>query len=447
MAEIVALVASIIAVVQIADRVTTLGYEFYGKVKGASREVMEMIATVSALKTILELLHRFVQVDENAARLPLFQSLCQPEGPLKECKEMLEDIESRIRLKREHSGKLKSITWPWQWEEMAKKLKTIERHKQTFTFALQGDVATKVLAIQDTVNEVHAVAKDGRDTINEVHSFTKEGRDTVHAIRHDLHTKRDFKIIKWLATTDPNTNHSAARQKWEPGTGDWFLSSNQFAQWFQSRKSLWLHGIPGAGKTILCSTVIENIRGRCTGDEICAFFYFDSISGEAAKQTVSAMLLSLLAQISTAQIEPEVRRLYEQCENGRRSPSFDEINKTIWMVLCKGPRVYLILDALDECSERALLLPVIQQILQIDRDVHLMLTSRKEYDIETTLQTSVAAIVSMEDRRVDSDIQIHVEQCLREDPKLCKWDEKIKQEIVTELVSGAKGMYDILRRS
>jgi hypothetical protein len=85
--------------------------------------------------------------------------------------------------------------------------------------------------------------------------------------------------------------------------------------------------------------------------------------------------------------------------------------------------------------------------LQIDCDVHLLLTSRKEYDIETTLQASVTVIVSMEDKLVDSDIEIHVEHCLHEDPKLCKWDEKIKQEIVTELVSGAKGMYDILRRS
>jgi hypothetical protein len=96
-------------------------------------------------------------------------------------------FESRIRLKREHSRRLKSITWFWQWEEMAKKLKTIERHKQTFTLALQGDVATKALAIQDAVIEVHAVAKEGRDTINEVHTLVKEGRDAVHTIQRDLH--------------------------------------------------------------------------------------------------------------------------------------------------------------------------------------------------------------------------------------------------------------------
>ena len=415
MAEIIALVASIIAVVQLADRVTTLGYEFCGKVKGASREVMEMIATVSALKNILELLSRFVQADENAIRLPLLRSLCQPDGPLKECEKILCEIESRILLKRENFGKLKLITWPWQWEEMAKKLKKIDRHQQTFALVLQGDIATTTLAIQDTVNEVH--------------SFSTQGRDSA--------------IINWLATTDQSSNHSVVRQKCEPGTGEWFLSSNQFEEWFQAEtKSLLLYGIPGSGKTVLCSTIIESVRSRCTSDESCAFFYFDSISGQVEKQTVSGMLSSFLAQISATQIEPEVHQLYEQCEKGRRTPTVDEIAETIFTVLCNGRKMYLIVDALDECSERPLLLRVIAQILQLDGDIHLLLTSRKEYDIQTTLLPSITVIVSMEDGHVDSDIRMHVEQCLRNDPKLCQWDEKIKDEIVKELVSGANGMYD-----
>ena len=425
MAEVVALVASIIAVVQLADRVTTLGYEFFGKVRGASREVAEMIATVSALKTILELLSRFVQVDENATRLPLFRSLCDPDGPLKECETLLGEIESRVRLKREHSGTIKTITWHWQWAEMAKKLKVIDRHKQTFTLALQGDIATTTLAIHDTVNEVHA--------------FAKEGRDVARALRHDI---RDSKVIKWLATTDPNSNHSAARQKWEPETGAWFLLSSEFGQWLQSKRSLWLHGIPGAGKTILCSTIIANVQSRCRSDEICAFYYFDSISGQVEKQTVSAMLSSLLAQISPAtEIEPEIRQLYERCDNGRRTPTVHEMTETLFAVLRKGRRMYLILDALDECSERPLLLQVIEQIAKLEGDIHLLLTSRIEYDIRTALQSYVT-VVSMQDTRVDPDIRIHIEQCLLNDPKLCKWDDKIKDEIVKELVTGAKGMYN-----
>ena len=396
---------------------------------------MEMIATVSALKTILELLHRFVQADENAARLPLFRSLCQPDGPLTECEKLLGEIESRIRLKREHSGNLKSITWPWQWEEIAKKLKVIDRHKQTFTLALQGDVATVTLAIQDATLKI-------QDTVNEVHSFAKEGRDAAHALRHDIHTERDLKIIKWLTRTDQNSNHSAARQKWEPGTGDWFLSSDQFAQWLQSKKSLWLHGIPGAGKTILCSTIIENVLSRGS-NEICAFFYFDSISGQVEKQTVSGILTSFLAQISAIQIEPEIYHLYERCEKGCRTATVGEMTETLFTILRKGKRAYLIMDALDECSERSLLLQIIEQILQLDDDIHLLLTSRNEYDIQTALMPSIAVIVSIEDKRVDPDIRLHVEQCLHNDPKLCKWDKKIKDEIVKDLVSGAKGMYNI----
>jgi hypothetical protein len=42
---------------------------------------------------------------------------------------------------------------------------------------------------------------------------------------------------------------------------------------------------------------------------------------------------------------------------------------------------------------------------------------------------------------VDADIRIHIDLCLRDDPKLSKWDESTKGEITMKLTSGAKGMY------
>jgi len=58
----------------------------------------------------------------------------------------------------------------------------------------------------------------------------------------------------------------------------WFLESEQYAKWKASPSSfLWLHGIPGCGKTILSSTVIEDILQHCTNDpgKAAAYFYFD----------------------------------------------------------------------------------------------------------------------------------------------------------------------------
>jgi Ankyrin repeats (3 copies) len=48
---------------------------------------------------------------------------------------------------------------------------------------------------------------------------------------------------------------------------------------------------------------------------------------------------------------------------------------------------------------------------------------------------------SMEDKRVDPDVRIHVEKVLQEDLQLRTWDPTTKEEILEALVSGAKGMY------
>src|SRR5271169_2617641 len=117
MAEALAVVSSIISVVQISDRVISLCGQYVGKVRGADKEIFQMINTVTALKGILEFLRSFVNNDENKARLPLLQSLCGPQQPLEICKAALAEVESKLRPKRDHNGFLKAITWPWKWKD------------------------------------------------------------------------------------------------------------------------------------------------------------------------------------------------------------------------------------------------------------------------------------------------------------------------------------------
>src|SRR5271169_3882250 len=108
MAEGLALGASIIAVIQISDRVISLCCQFIGKVRGAEREVREMIATITALNGFLEFLNKFVRNDETASQLPLLRKLSEPDGPLEICKALLKDMETKLRPKRDYNGVLKA---------------------------------------------------------------------------------------------------------------------------------------------------------------------------------------------------------------------------------------------------------------------------------------------------------------------------------------------------
>jgi len=82
MAEGLAVASSIIAVIQISDRVISLCSQFIGMVRGVDREIVQMITIITALKGLHEFLHNFVKDDANGPRLPLLQTLCNSQGPL-----------------------------------------------------------------------------------------------------------------------------------------------------------------------------------------------------------------------------------------------------------------------------------------------------------------------------------------------------------------------------
>ncbi|KAK0712646.1 hypothetical protein B0T26DRAFT_342917 [Lasiosphaeria miniovina] len=59
-------------------------------------------------------------------------------------------------------------------------------------------------------------------------------------------------IYEWLHATDPSTLHHQACDRYEIGTGDWVLRLDQWKAWLEGgSRSIWIRGIPGAGKTIL----------------------------------------------------------------------------------------------------------------------------------------------------------------------------------------------------
>ena len=133
---------------------------------------------------------------------------------------------------------------------------------------MQGDTTRTTLEIESTVKDIH------RD-IQETTCTTLEIKKTVKDIHCHIQDTAHKEILAWLNKTDPISNHTAACEKCQHGTGQWFTSSLEFSQWLQPKRSLWLHGIPGAGKTILYSTIIENVISGCSPESRCVYFYFD----------------------------------------------------------------------------------------------------------------------------------------------------------------------------
>ena len=106
---------------------------------------------------------------------------------------------------------------------------------------------------------------------------------------------------------------------------------------------------------------------------------------------------------------------------------------------------YIILDALDECDNRNDLLTSLEQIISWkDVNLHTIVTSRKEYDIEEILAslTDTEKRISIQSKLVDADIRTYVHDRLQIDRKLSKWQKmpKIQSEIEDTLIRKAGGM-------
>ena len=92
--------------------------------------------------------------------------------------------------------------------------------------------------------------------------FLREGFPICHECLYTNEgvEKRKNEIIRWLSPIDPTINQAAARKKHEDQTGEWFTKGEEYRKWTKNTNSfLWLHGIPGCGKTILWSDLMLGI--------------------------------------------------------------------------------------------------------------------------------------------------------------------------------------------
>jgi hypothetical protein len=109
------------------------------------------------------------------------------------------------------------------------------------------------------------------------------------------------------------------------------------------------------------------------------------------------------------------------------------------------PQLYIVLDALDECTDRSELMAILERVAGWKLDgSHLLITSRKERDIESSLDTiDTQNSVGLQSKLVDGDILKYVRQRVSDDKNLSKWqkDPETRQEIEIAVMKGAHGMY------
>lgn len=256
----------------------------------------------------------------------------------------------------------------------------------------------------------------------------------------DSHTK---KVFEWLSAPDTSVNLNEALEKREEGTGIWFLQSEPFQEW-KARENgfLWLHGIPGCGKTVLSATTIEHLIQQSSHVTLQFFFDFN----DADKLSLDKLLRALVSQLYVSYEDSQhgLNELFSSFENGHQQPTYQAL-LTTFLQMTKGINIQIVIDALDECNTRSSLLSWIESLAsQKHKGLRVLLTSRREESIEADLTRWLQPnnIMDMDRESVNWDIRTHIRARLKNDRAFKRWHSKpaVQEEIETELTKNSGGM-------
>ncbi|PMD49792.1 uncharacterized protein K444DRAFT_548252, partial [Hyaloscypha bicolor E] len=253
--------------------------------------------------------------------------------------------------------------------------------------------------------------------------------------------------IDWLTPFDYGSQQSDYIGRRQPGTGQWLLGSAEYQTWLKSQKqTLFCPGIPGAGKTIITSIVVEELTTHFQSDERIGIAYLYCDFRRQDEQKADNLLGSLLKQLTQCQssLLRTVKELYERYKDKRIRPLFDKISKALHSIAAEYSRAFIVIDVLDEyqafdgCRTRFL-----SEIfsLQAKYGANIFATSRFIPEITEKFERSLL----IEIRTSDEDVRRYLDSQMFRLPGFVVGSPELQEEIKTEIIRAVDGMFLLIQ--
>jgi len=145
MAEILGFAASIVAIVQIADRVIDLCKYYIATVEDHPKDLRIILIETSSLRSLLGNLEFLSQSATNSSTI--LQGLAGENGPIAGCRTAVSELEKLFPMKQSLNKRqrktakmvLASLAWPFQAEKARKLLSQLVQHKTSISLALSAE--------------------------------------------------------------------------------------------------------------------------------------------------------------------------------------------------------------------------------------------------------------------------------------------------------------------
>ncbi|KAH0562831.1 hypothetical protein GP486_002538 [Trichoglossum hirsutum] len=302
----------------------------------------------------------------------------------------------------------------------------------------QGYAAATAAALAKELLEcVQPTAVDGAPRVRDI---LNEG-DGVSRMVATADRGQKVMILNWLTTSNYGAQQSDFFGRRQEGTGEWLLHSAEFQKWLnQSRQVLLCPGMPGAGKTIITAIVIDHIWAKfCSDISVGVAYLYCSYKKEHKSVDLFASLLRQLIQ-ERPSVPEIVKTLYERHEDRQTRPSLNEVLNALHSVAAYYSRIFIIVDALDECrisdGGRSQFLSEIHK-LRVKTGANFFATSRSSPEITRHFDESI----SLEVRASDEDVRRYLDSRISHAESRIIQRPDLKEETIAKITKSADGMF------
>ncbi|KAM7201239.1 Ankyrin repeat-containing domain protein [Naviculisporaceae sp. PSN 640] len=471
--------ASLLAVIKLAAGVV----KYVASAAGATATRRKLREEVMACERVLqEILFESSDFDGGEKWKDTVNALEAPGAPLGRLMVALRAVEAKLQPKASSSGEIRNtlglsrLTWPFSEKEVQQILEAIEREKSLLMLALENDCRRLIRRVDQT-------AKDNQRVLSNLVSMIQAGSeessrraiglaktlsqvqisqqtltsDLAHLQNQEEQNRiasRRKETLEWLAPVDYVSQQSDCINQREPGTGNWLLESPQFTEWLSGngKRILFCPGIPGAGKTILTSVAIEELTTVFGNDKTVAIAFIYCNFRRQHQQSARDLLASLVRQLAQRDVNlPAVSEvlelLFERYKEKNTRPSVDMLSKLLHSIVPAFSRVFVFVDALDECQItdrcRSQLASEVLGLPRVFDTAHTFVTSRWIPDIADLFPPEETHLVEI--RASSGDVRKYTKGRLSQLPGFVARNPQLQDEIITGIECAVDGMFLLAR--